>query len=166
MTRKLPLRDPLGKELRRSRAQIRVGFGAKCASCGEERPEALIENSDPLTCVACMREANGQSDHDGHHVAGKANDDLIVLLPVNDHRSILTPAMYDWPRETRENPEHAPLLVVAGRIRGFCDMHAYLMEKILLPSAELLEALHSLLTKTCGGKYWLKPSPIRKRASK
>jgi hypothetical protein len=154
--RRLPLRDPVGAEVRRTRAQRRVGFEAKCSVCGETRPEALIEGSKPMICAECSRKANGQSITDLHHVAGRRNHSLTVPVPVNDHRAELTPAMYDWPRETRENPDEAPLLAFAAHIRGFCDMHSYSMEELLLPGAELLEDLHSLLARDLGQKYWVK----------
>ncbi len=163
MSRRLPLRDPIGYELRRSRAQRRVGFGAVCSWCGEDRPEALIPGSKPLICAECKREIEGKPIIDLHHVSGQANDSLSTPVPVNDHRAELSTAMMDWPKETRENPEGSPLLAIAGRIRGFCDMHIYLIESLLLPSAELLEHLHSLFSKVFGEKYWIMPGRRRNR---
>jgi hypothetical protein len=72
--------------------------------------------------------------------------------------------MMDWPKETRENPDGSPLLAAAGRIRGFCDLHVYLLESLILPTAELLEHLHSFLYKTFGSKYWIKPGSRQNRA--
>lgn len=157
MSRRLPLRDPIGYEMRRSRAQRRVGFGAVCSWCGEDRPEALIAGSKPMVCAECRREADGQAIMDLHHVSGRANDSLTIPVPANDHRAELTAAMMDWPKETRENQDGAPLLAIAARIRGSCDMNIYQMESLLLPSAEFLEQLHALLTKTFGEKYWIEP---------
>lgn len=161
MPRKLPLRDPIGYELRHTRAQERVGLGAKCAGCAEERAEALIPGSNPMICAQCWRKANGQSVMDLHHIPGRANDDLTASVPVNDHRAELTPAMYDWPKNTSENPDGAPLLADAARIRGFCDFVVYLMEKILLPSAENLEGLHVTLERSPGKKDSIKASSPR-----
>lgn len=158
MSRRLPLRDPIGYELRRSRAQRRVGFGAVCSWCGEDRPEALIPGSKPLICAECQREAQGQATMDLHHVSGRANDSLTIPVPANDHRAELSTAMMDWPKETRENPDASPLLATAGRIRGHCDLHVYLLESLLLPSAELLEHLHSYLSTTFGDEYWTTPN--------
>lgn len=154
MPRRLPLRDPIGYELRRSRAQRRVGFGAVCSWCGEDRPEALIPSSKPLICAECQREARGQATMDLHHVSGRANDSLTIPVPVNDHRAELSTAMMDWPKETRENPHGSPLLATAGRIRGFCDLLFYLMEGLLLPSAEYLEHLDSSFSTDFGKIYW------------
>jgi len=164
MSRRLSLRDPIGYELRRSRAQRRVGFGAECSWCGEDRPEALIAGSSPLICAECRREADEQPVMDLHHVSGRANDSLTIPVPVNDHRAELSTAMMDWPKETRENPDGSHLLAIAGRIRGFCDIHIYLIESLLLPSAELLEHLHALFAKRLGRKYWTKPVSQRYRA--
>ena len=153
MRTQIPSRDPIGKELRRSRAQRRVGPDAKCA-CGESRPEALIAGSTPMICAECKRKQKGQSVMDHHHVAGRRNHDLTVPVPVNDHRAILTPAMYDWPKETRENPTGSPLLAGAARIRGFCDFVIYLMDEVLLLVAEVFEALHKELVHRFGEHYW------------
>jgi hypothetical protein len=98
---------------------------------------------------------------DLHHVSGRANDSLTIPVPVNDHRAELTTAMMDWPKETRDNLEGAPLLAVAARIRGSCDMNAYQMESLLLPGAEFLEHLHALFTEKFGEKYWTMPSSPR-----
>lgn len=163
MSRRLPLRDPIGYELRRSRAQRRVGFGAVCSWCGEDRPEALIPGSKPMICAECRREADGQAIMDLHHVSGRANDSLTIPVPANDHRAELSTAMMDWPEETRENQDGAPLLAIAARIRGSCDMHIYQMESLLLPSAELLEHLHGLFANRLGRKYWTKPGTQRDR---
>jgi hypothetical protein len=62
--------------------------------------------------------------------------------------------MYDWPRETRENPTGSPLLEAAGCIRGFCDFIVYLLDELLLWVAELLEALHKELVHRFGECYW------------
>lgn len=88
-----------------------------------------------------------------HHVAGKRNHDLTVSIPANDH-AILTDAMYDWRKETRENPTGSPLLAGAACIRGFCDTVVHLIERLLLRVAELLEALHNELVHRLGEHYW------------
>ncbi len=153
MQNRIPTRDPIGKELRRNRAQRRVGLDKKC-TCGEPQPEALIAGSDSVICAECQRKKKGLSVMDHHHVAGRANHDLTVPLPANDHRSILTPAMYDWPKETRENPTGSPLLAAAACIRGFCDTVIYLIDKLIYWVAELLEALHEVLVCEFGENYW------------
>jgi hypothetical protein len=155
MPRKLPSRDPIGNEIRRSRAERRVGFDSRCELCGESRPEALIEGSDPMICAECSRKQRGHSVLDGHHPAAKSNHELEIPVPVNDHRAILTPAMYDWPKETRENPHGSPLLAAAGCIRGFCDTVIYLIEELLFWIADLLEYLHAWLTEKFGERYWI-----------
>lgn len=153
MPRKLPSRDPIGKELRRSRAQRRVGIDSKC-DCGETRPEALIPTFTPMNCARCSRKQRGHSVLDRHHVAGKANHDLTIPIPVNDHRAILNEDMQDWPEETLENPNRSPLLAAAGCIRGFCSFVFYLIEELLYWIADLLERLHAILTEKFGDRYW------------
>ncbi len=154
MPNKLPTRDPIGKEQRRNRAQRRVGFGSKCAFCGESAPRALIPGSDPMICEECNRKRKGQSALDQHHVAGRANHDLTIPVPANDHREILTPAMYDWRKKIRENPDGSPLLAAAGCILGFCDTVIYLMDELLRWIAEMLERLDAVLIEKLGDKYW------------
>jgi hypothetical protein len=144
MPRKLPSRDPIGMAHRHSHAQRRIGPGRKCV-CGETRPEALIAGSEPMTCARCSRQKKGQSAFDRHHIAGKANDSLTLDVPVNDHRAILSPAMYDWPKDTLGNPDKAPSLAIAARLRGYCDTVVFLMDRFLLRSAEELESQHSRL---------------------
>ena len=154
MRNKIPTRDPIGTEQRRNRAQRRIGPGSKCAQCGEARPEALIAHSNPMICAECQRRQKGHSVLDHHHGAGQANHDLTIPVPTNDHRAILTPAMYDWPKETRENPTGSPVLAAAACIRGFCDTAIYLIDKLIYWVADLLEALHEVLVCEFGENYW------------
>lgn len=91
---------------------------------------------------------------DQHHPAGRANHEITVPVPTNDHRAILTPAMYDWPKQTRENPTGSPLLAAAACIRGFCDTVIYLVENLIYWIAEFLEFLHEELVREFGESYW------------
>jgi len=93
---------------------------------------------------------------DDHHAAGKSNSKVTILVPVNDHRAVLNPAQQDWPKTTLENPDASPLLAGAGCIRGFVDTALYLMEKLLLWTADMLEALDALLIQKLGPKWWSK----------
>lgn len=154
MRNDLPSRDPIGKELRRARAQRRVGHGSKCASCGESRPEALIAGSSPMICAECKRKQKGQSIVDRHHVAGRNNHNLTVPVRVNDHRAIFGPAQCDWRKETLENPTGSPLLAASACIRGFCDFVIYLINELLLWIADLLEDFHKELVHRFGDHYW------------
>lgn len=155
MVRKLPQRDPIGRYQREATAARRIGVNKQCA-CGETRPEALIAGSKPTVCAACQRKKHGRSTFDSHHVAGKSNSAATIPVPVNDHRSALSPAQYDWPKETLENPDGSPLLAAAAHIRGFIDTIYYLIDRLLAWIPEFLEALHGLLTKRLGPKWWRK----------
>jgi hypothetical protein len=93
---------------------------------------------------------------DGHHVAGEANSTVKISIPVNDHIAVLSPAQDDWPKLTRQNPDASPLLARAACIRGFADTVVYLVEKLLLPVAEMLEVLDAFLVEKCGPRYWVK----------
>lgn len=155
MARKLPPRDPVREEHHRTMAARRVGTDGKCA-CGESRPEALIPGSKPIICAECQRKQKEKTMMDAHHVAGRSNSPVTIPVPVNDHRAVLSPAQYDWPKKTLENPDESPLLAGAGCIRGFVDTGIYLMERLLLWTADMLEALDALLSEKLGPKWWCK----------
>ncbi len=155
MSGKIPPRDPIRAYAQKATAARRVGMGKKCA-CGEARPEALLPGSKPTICSACERKKHGKTTEDRHHVASKANDPTTIPVPVNDHRARLSVDQYDWPKETRENPDASPLLAAAGCIRGFVDVVVYLVERLLLRQADMLESLDAYLVMKLGRKWWVK----------
>ena len=146
-------RDPIAADARRAVAARRAGENARCA-CGENRPEALITTRKPIMCAACARKKKGKKPMDKHHVAGKANSPATVSVPVNDHRARLSVDQYDWPRQTRENPHHSPLLAAAACIRGFIDTALYLIDSVLIWTVDMLESLDLYLSERLGSKWW------------
>lgn len=154
MSIEIPLNDPSGAYGRQKRAARRKGKNKQCA-CGEKRPNALVPNSDPTTCTECQRKKEGYATDDKHHFAGEANHPLTIPVPVNDHRAVLTPAQYDWPKNTRENPDGSPLLAGAACVRGFVDTIIYLIKKGVLWIAKMLETLEDWLIQALGRKYWV-----------
>jgi hypothetical protein len=153
MHRKLPQRDPSAAYVRGAIAARRVG-DRQCA-CEERRPEALIPKSDPITCHECQRRKKGMSAMDNHHPQGEANDPTTIPVPVNDHRAELNSAQADWPKETLENPAGCPVLASAGCTRGYADTDVYLIEKLLLPRVQMLEALSKFLADRLGPEWWV-----------
>jgi hypothetical protein len=151
MKNKLP-RDPIASFERETRAVRRVGHN-KC-KCGEAKPLALIPGSNPPICVACKRKRDGESPFDNHHPAGKANDPTTIPIPVDDHRAVLSPQQYEWPKETWENPLGSPVLAGAACMRGYCETDTYLVASLLIPKAEMLEVLDTFLLKRLGPKWW------------
>jgi hypothetical protein len=134
--------DPIQVFQRKTTAARRVGVDAKCATCDESRPEALIAGSNPIICAKCQRKKKGHSTMDNHHPAGKANNPVTVPRDVNDHRAILSVRQNDlWPKETLENPTSDPYLQMAAEIRGYINDRLYLEEKLLRAAIEKLEAL-------------------------
>src|SRR5271156_183137 len=125
-------------------AARRIGEGQKC-KCGESRTRALIPGSDPMTCAKCDRKSRGKSSRDNHHIAGQANSDATISLPVNDHRAELSEAQCEWPKKTLENPGRSPLLSGAAHLRGFADILLYLIETFLRWIADMLECLDTFL---------------------
>jgi hypothetical protein len=154
MDPKLPERDPGASRVRKAKARRRVGVGARCA-CGEVRPEALIAKSNPIICAACDRKKKGMTTMDDHHPFGRANSATTIPAPVNDHRAELSTAQYDWPKETRENPDGSPLLAAAACLRGFVDTVVYLIKKGVLWIAEALEWLNAYLLEQLGPQWWV-----------
>lgn len=92
---------------------------------------------------------------DEHHPAGAANNPMTIPMPVNDHRAELSVAQSDWPKRTLENHNGSPLLAAAGCIRGYADTDFYLIEKLLLRRAEMLEALDAFLAQELGPEWWV-----------
>jgi hypothetical protein len=155
MSKKLPIRDPMAAYQRKVTAERRIGEEKQCL-CGEKRPLALVRKRNSTRCAKCVRQMKGKTTMDKHHPAGEANSPAIVPIPVNDHRAELSEAQYDWPKDTRENPDGSPLLAAAGCIRGFADTVVYLIERLLLWIAIMLEALNAFLLKKLGPTWWLK----------
>lgn len=153
MPGKPPPRDPIRDFARRATAARRSGEGAKCA-CGEDRPEALVPESNPKDCYECERIRHGRSTEELHHVAGKANHPATIPAPMNDHRARLSLDQYDWPKKTLENRDGSPVLAAAACIRGFIDYLYYLIEKYLAWIPEMLEALDALLVEKLGTMWW------------
>lgn len=151
--KKLPQRDPEAAYVRAAIAARRIGC-RKCA-CGEERPEALIRDSNPMICVACQREQRGHTAFDLHHPAGEANSPNKTPIWVNDHVAVFNVLQHDWPKTTLENPDRSPLLAAAGRNRGYIETNAYLADTLLRQTTELLERLDAHLTKRLGKKWWV-----------
>lgn len=152
--RKKKSRDPIASFERETRAARRVGQGRKC-KCGEDRPLALIPGSDPVICAECGRVKDGKTPFDQHHVAGEANDPTTTPIPANDHRAVLSPEQYEWPDETWKNPSGSPLLAGAACMRGYGETDSYLVAALLIPKAEMLEALDKYLLKRLGPNWWI-----------
>lgn len=110
-----------------------------------------------MICARCMRVKEGRSPYDNHHVAGKANHPSTIPIDVNDHRAVFSEDQYEWPKETLENPHGSPLLSIAGCIRGFYKAVVYLLDKLLLWAAQLLERLDAFLTLQFGPNWWTSP---------
>jgi hypothetical protein len=153
MPKKQPQRDPIATHRRTSVAAQRIGINAKC-TCGESRPQALVVGTTPIVCFACKRKKQGRSITDNHHPAGKANNPVTIPIAVNDHRAVLSPAQYEWPKSTLENSHGSPLISAAAGIRGFRDTALYLIEVLLCGTPDFLEELDQFLTDKLGARWW------------
>lgn len=148
-------RDSIAAFEREARAARRIGQGKRCSACGDDRPLALIPGSNPTICANCRREKVGHSSLDDHHPAGKANHPATVRIPASDHRADLSPKQYEWPQETWKNPSGSPVLAGAACMRGYCETGDYLVASLIIPNAELLEALDTFLKKRLGPEWWV-----------
>lgn len=156
-------RDPIASGARRSAAQRRLGMDAHC-SCGEIRPEALDRSGRAVICGSCRRDKEGRVTYDKHHISGKANSEVTILVPVNDHRAAISVDQYNWPKPTLENRDSSPLLSGAACIRGFIDIVKYLseveavncfIEQFLLWIAVMLEEIDDFLIDLRGRHWWI-----------
>lgn len=163
--KKLPQRDPFSVRQREAIAQRCVGFGASCTRCGEARPRALIRGSDPMICYNCGRVERGMTVFDLHHPSGEANSQVKIPIWTNDHVAELSVLQKDWPTKTLENPDLSPLRAAAGRTRGCQETTVYLVNTMLQPNAELLEALDEYLEEKFGRQWWI-GTPLEKFAPK
>ena len=146
-------RDPIASFERETRAVRRVG-NIKC-KCGESKPLALIPGSNPPIFAACQRKKDGKSPFDNHHPAGRANNPFTIPINANDHRADLSPKQYEWPIETWKNPKGSPLRAGAGNVRGYCETDEHCVDRLLIPLAEMLEALDPFLEKRLGPNWWI-----------
>ncbi len=150
MSRKRADSKPDAEHRRKAVAARRLGKDSKCTRCGEDRPHALIRNSDPRICAACQRQDDGESVIDGHHAAGQNNHCATVPIPVNDHRARMSVAQYSWPVRTLRNPDRSPLLAVAAYVRSLQDFADYI-DDVLPP--EKLESLDADLVRKFGSDW-------------
>ena len=157
-------RDPIRATKRRAIAQRRIGEGATCEKCSENRPLALVRTGKSVLCAECIRKKKGHKTMDKHHPAGKTNHPATVEIPVNDHRAVLSQAQHDWPKETLENPDRSPLLRAAACIRGFINMVHYMIDKFLAWIPEMLETLNQYLIDAFQSIMWWLGTPLEKFA--
>ncbi len=157
-------RDSAGAWRRRTRAQRRAGVGAACALCDERRPFALIYGRVPPCCYACDRVAHERPPYEDDHPFLRSNGELTIRVPVNDHRALLSVRQYEWPPETRENPDSDPFLASAARYRGLYNVIEYMLADCL-KEAERLEQLSARMRRKYGPQWWCE-APRSKRGQK
>jgi hypothetical protein len=157
-------RDPIAAQKRKADAVRRIGIGKVCSICGENGPDALIPNSEPMICARCQRKQKGRTTVDQHHVAGRANDAMTIPVDVNDHRAVLSVAQHDWEPGVLQNPNGCPLIAGAARIRGLADTIAYLLS-LADWVVKMLIALSDFLQHQLGPNWW-KGTPLERFAPK
>jgi hypothetical protein len=132
-----------------------LGSKRNAPSAGNRGVLALERASNPKLCTECRRKTQGKTIMDSHHIAGRANSDITISISVNDHRARLSEDQKDWPSETLKNRDGSPLLIAAACIRGYADVMVYLVHKLLLWIAEMLELLNTHLVNNYGCEWWV-----------
>jgi hypothetical protein len=138
------------EDVRRAQRQRRFGPNARCTTCGESDPIALVRSD---LCYSCHARQAGKSDVELHHVAGRHNSDFTVSLPANEHR-LASDYQNDWPERTLRNPDSSPLLHASAWIRGFLDVLRLIIDRILGWIPEYLEKLDASLSSRFGQRWW------------
>jgi hypothetical protein len=142
------------REVRQEKQFRRLGTRTpQCKLCRESNPAALIGRTQDIICYECEAKKSGKSEIEQHHPAGQNNDSSTVPIPANDHRG-LSDRQSDWPLNTLRNPEASPLLKAAAAMRGWLDILAELIERILGWIPEFLEALDDFLLEKLGSHWW------------
>jgi len=90
---------------------------------------------------------------EAHHLAGRHNSEITVLIPANDHR-ILSDAQCDWGDETLRNPDRSPLLKAAAALRGWLDVLTLIIERTVGWIPAFLEWLDAALRREHGDHWW------------
>lgn len=161
----IPDPNPIKTYARDSRAKSRLPKNARCA-CGEDRPEALIRDSNPLTCFRCKQRMDGKSGRELHHVAGNANHPGTIQTDGNDHR-VLSAAQSSWESKILRNPHGSPLIAAAACILGSVQFVVHVTQTFLLWIVEMLVKLDDYLLERLGASWWLNTpiAPYRGRRS-
>jgi hypothetical protein len=112
----------------------------------------------------------GKSTMDDYHPLARANSDLTIPMPANEHAE-LSEAQRDWPEGTLRNPTGCPLLAGAAGIRGTIDLIVQAIKSFLLWIANMLERLSVYLAEKLGPNWWAntefeKYAPKRKTKNK
>jgi hypothetical protein len=89
-----------------------------------------------------------------HHIAGRRNSGIAVLIPARIHR-VLSDMQNDWPEETLRNPQGDILHVLAAWSRSASDIFTYLAE-LMQKLAKMLEALAWYISTIAGPGWWRK----------
>lgn len=149
--------DPIKAGVRHAKRERRVGAGAACADCGDNRAEMLVRSSRPRRCLKCYAIKRGKKPSERHHIAGEANSPIQVEVPIRGHRK-LSDAQYEWPPGTERNPDGSPLIALAASLRGVADFVGELVVAFMHYLAETAEKIDAWLREKHG--LWWKDGPF------
>jgi hypothetical protein len=148
--------DDNQREKRREDRYAQLGSRTPSCGCGETDPFALTGMTPNIVCYECQAVARGHPWVEDQHPAGRANLDVTVAMPGNDHR-IVDDRKHDWPRDTLRNPDGSPLLQAAACLRGWVDTLRLIIDRTVVWIPVFLETLDTWLRQMLGEKWWDQP---------
>lgn len=86
-----------------------------------------------------------------HHLAGRRNAPVTVVLPANVHRT-MTDEQRDWPEETLRNPGRSPIRRDAAWLRALLDTQRVTVDQ-LDALIRRMEAIDEALTSRFGERW-------------
>lgn len=116
---------PIGNDARRATRERRLGPDAACCVCGEENIDVLRKGSRSMLSML-----------DLHHFAGRANDDLTVILCLNDH-ALQTAAMSDLGVSLRRSNDRTVLERLQAVLAGLATFLSAVAERLRTYAREL-----------------------------
>jgi hypothetical protein len=122
--------DPIGRDARKSRRDRRLGSNAACVVCGKQNPVALMRVNRSLL--------------EEHHVAGRANDDLLVAIICRNCHAVLSEGQRDSSLELCHANERTSLEQLESVLLGLSDFFDQLGQSMRQRADELDQIISQL----------------------
>lgn len=149
----------LGEAMEDRREQRRRALGdvrPRCSEpgCDEVDPLALTGVAPEIFCYEHEAVRKNRPWSEGHHLAGRRNDEETVGVPGNDHRILSELQNVRWARDTLRNPDASPLLRAAAALRGWLDVLTLIVTRTAGWVPPFLEQLDAWLREQIGPRWW------------
>lgn len=153
----MAMSETIATVTRHARRSAQFPDKATCSACGETNPCALVAKTHQSICYECQNKQEGKTGVEHHHIAGRANSEVTVSIPANDHR-VLSDWQQEWPASTLRNPDGSPLLGAAAALRGWLDVLKLLIDRALGWIPVCLEVLDTALCEHIDPAWWRLPA--------